>query len=38
MHSKNDNIEQMINDKEDGVTKKLLQSLLSRYQIGWKRQ
>ena len=34
MHSKSDNIEIMINDKEDEVIKKLFQSILSRYQIG----
>ena len=34
MHSKSDNIEIMITDKEDEVIKKLFQSILSRYQIG----
>ena len=33
MHSRSDNIELMIKDKEDKVMEKL-QSLLSRYQIG----
>ena len=33
-HSKSDNIEIMINDKADEVTKSLFQSLLCRYQIG----
>ena len=34
IHSKSDNIEIMINDKSDEVIEELLQSLLSRYQIG----
>ena len=34
MHSKSDNIEIMINDKADEVVEEILQSLLSRYQIG----
>ena len=34
MHSKSDNIETMIYDKEDGVIKKLFKSLLYKYQIG----
>ena len=33
IHSKNDNIKIMINDKADEVTEELFQSLLSRYQI-----
>ena len=33
MHSKNDNIEIMMNDKADEVIDELFQSLLSRYQI-----
>ena len=32
MHSKNDDIELMINDMEDQVIEELFQSLLSRYQ------
>ena len=34
MHSGSDNIELMINDKEDEVIEELFQSILSRYQIG----
>ena len=34
MDSKSDNIEIMINDKADEVVEEILQSLLSRYQIG----
>ena len=34
MHSKNDNIKFMINDKVNEAIKELFQSLLSRYQIG----
>ena len=34
MHSKSDNVEMMINDKEDEVIEGSFQSLLSRYQIG----
>ena len=34
MHSKSDNIEIIINDKADKFIEELLQSLLSRYQIG----
>ena len=34
MHSKNNNIKIMINDKEDEVTEELFQSLMSRYQFG----
>ena len=37
IHSKNDNIKIMINDKADEVTEELFQSLLSRYQIGLER-
>ena len=33
MHSKNDNMEIMSNDKADGFLKEQFQSLLSRYQI-----
>ena len=33
-HSGKDNIELMINNKEDRIIDKLFQSLLSRYQIG----
>ena len=35
MHPKHDNIEIMINDKLEEVTKEHFQSLLSRYQIGF---
>ena len=34
IHSKSDNVEMMINDKEDKVIEELYQSLLSKYQIG----
>ena len=34
MHSKNDNIKVMINNKTDEVIEKLFQSLLSRNEIG----
>ena len=34
MHWKSDNIEIMINDKPDEVTKKLFKSLLNIYQVG----
>ena len=34
MHSISDNIEIIINDKEDEVVEELFQSLPSRYQIG----
>ena len=34
MHSKSDNKEIMINDKEDEVINNFFQSILSRYQIG----
>ena len=34
MHSKNDNIEIINNDKADEVIEELFQSLLSRYKIG----
>ena len=34
MHSKNDNIEIMINDEAEEVIKELFQSILSRYRIG----
>ena len=34
MHSKNNNIEIMINDKADEVIEELFQSPFSRYQIG----
>ena len=34
MHSKNDKIEIMVNDKTDEVIEKLFKSLHSRYQIG----
>ena len=34
MHWRSDNIEIMINDKPDEVTKKLFKSLLNRYQVG----
>ena len=33
-HSKSDNIEMLINDKENEVIEELFKSLLSRYQIG----
>ena len=33
MHSKSDNIEIMINDKEDEVIEEFIQSLLNRYQM-----
>ena len=33
MHSKSDNIEIMIYDKADEITKELLESLLNRYRI-----
>ena len=33
MHSKSDSIEIMVNDKADGVTEELFQSLLSKYQV-----
>ena len=33
MHSRSDNIELMINDREDDVIEELFQSILSRYQI-----
>ena len=36
MHSKNDNIEIMINDKADEVIKELFKSILYRYQIALK--
>ena len=36
MHSKNDNIEIMINDKADEVIKELFKSILDRYQIALK--
>ena len=34
MYSRSDNIELMINDKEDEIIEALFKSLLSRYQIG----
>ena len=34
MHSKSDNIEIMINDKEDEVIEKTFKSLLKKYEIG----
>ena len=34
MHSKNDNIEIMINDKPEKVIEELFQSFISSYQIG----
>ena len=34
MHSKNNNIEFMINDEAEEVIKELFQSILSRYRIG----
>ena len=34
MHPKSDNIKILINDKADEVIEEILQSLLSRYQIG----
>ena len=37
MHSESDNVEMMINDKEDEVIEKVFQSLLSRYQTGFER-
>ena len=37
MHSKSKNIEIMVNDKADEVTKELCESLLSTFQIGLER-
>ena len=37
MHSKNDNIEIMINNKADEVIDELFQSLFFRYQVGVKK-
>ena len=38
MHSKNDNIEMMINDREDEVTEEVFNHFFLEIKLGWKYQ